>query len=366
MFLFPTVGGVLIGDKTRPILAQWKKFPSERLNDVLGLISTRGTHQDELIDEAISSAVEKQNIDYTVECLLQTRNSQANMAPFSIEDRTSSCLERRQVIPIIAQPSICAGATCPPMLLRSNFERLMRLRRYDRVEMLLLVEEICYNVNTQGYGKILTVAGKKAGIYKHETPIHCLVKGASHWWKVSEALPYLVRHHGANLDIQDGWGRTPLNAALDTVSLVTFSRRAVDALIELRADIRRADLTRASNDIVLTDLLIRKGAVPTAKVLLAAIKSRNCKVLSIFLSNGGDPNIRPVKEEGSEKTVLPLWETPLDDPKSPSRKMFSCTGPYDPREIPEDEMYPLDYATNLYAQDTKTRMPLSNIKRIRR
>lgn len=79
------------------------------------------------------------------------------------------------------------------------------------------------------------------------------MRGRCHWWQATEALPYLVREHGADLEIQDRQGRTPLNVALDDVSLGIFNRRAVDALIELGADVITANLTLVGEDIELTE-----------------------------------------------------------------------------------------------------------------
>lgn len=445
----PTVGGVLLADERRPKPTRLVKFPSERLDDVLGLILARGNHQVGHIDEAISSAVRKQHIDYTVECLLQARIPlQRNAAPYPINNETSACLERRQTIQLIEGQPIDLGATCSPRLVSCNFKRLMRVRRYDLVETLLrqygwgeidtdgntalhdlvhdgftwilrrivplvreisekledaewcekqislssrrsiargscqpllltacqsdlpnmetvrfLVEDVGCNVNAQGYTHYHPGPRSKPGLYRHETAAHCLVRGICHWWQVAEALPYLVRHHDADLEIKDSRGLTPLNAALGNIRLVTFSQRAVEVLIKLGADVKTADLTQASNDIEMTEFLLRKGAVTAPQSLLAAIKIRNCKVLTALLSNGGagpGPNTRQVREM-PQRVILPLVADP-QPPPSPPRKAIGRSSlrgnpriPYfrtpDPYAVPLDEMYPLDYAAHWYSGD---------------
>lgn len=172
-----------------------------------------------------------------------------------------------------------------------------------------------------------------------------------HWWQVTEALPYLVREHGANLEIQDGQGRTPLNVALDNVSLGVFNRRAVDALLELGADVRTANLTLVGEDIELTEFLLFQGAVVTTDALMAAIKARNCTLLSVSLSNGGDPNTRQVKEK-PQQTVKRLVSkdplTVLSHSRLTPKQLAYINRPPDPHLVPVAEMYPLDHAVYLY------------------
>lgn len=120
-----TAGGALVAGKRRLNLDWWRKLPSEPLNEVVDILVTRGGPQIDLLDEAISSAVNNGNIDYTVECLLQAKNSIQNVARYSINEKTYSCLERRR-------------AVCPSVKSNSYVEQLMRLRRYDLVEIMLL------------------------------------------------------------------------------------------------------------------------------------------------------------------------------------------------------------------------------------
>ncbi|KAK7738407.1 hypothetical protein SLS53_006222 [Cytospora paraplurivora] len=412
-------GGVLVADKRRPNPVRWRKFPVEPLNEVVDILVTRGGPRIDLLDEAISSAVNNGNIDYTVECLLQARNSIQNVSPYPIDEKTLSCLERRR-------------AVCPSGGSNRSVEQLMRLRRYDLVETLLLqhgsdwldgdkdttihdllhegfiwilrrvqplvlelavklekresaedektptseaglirpgfarpllqaacqsevpnmealrflVEEVGCRVDVQGYRSFSNEAQRT-----YETPIHCLVRGMCHWWKVAEALPYLVRVHGADLEVRDGQGRTPLNVALDNVNLGIFNRRAVDALIELGADLKTADLTSVGENIELTEFLLSRGAVVTTDALIAAIKARNCALLRVLLSNGGDPNTRQVKEK-PQQTVNPLVSTDPLTALSLSRltpkQLAYIKRPPDPHLVPVDEMYPLDYAAYLY------------------
>ncbi|ROW16117.1 hypothetical protein VPNG_01983 [Cytospora leucostoma] len=412
-------GGVSVADKRRPNPVRWRKFPFEPLNEVLEVLMTRRGPQIDLLDEAISSAVNNGNIDYTVECLLQARNSIQNVVPYPIDEKTFACLERRR-------------AVCPSGELNRNIQQLMRLRRYDLVETLLLqhdsewldgdkdtiihdllhegftwilrqvqplvlklavrlekrecgedekslsseacliktgfarpllqaacqsevpnmeairflVEKVGCRVDVQGYRSFSDEAQRA-----YETPVHCLVRGMCHWWKVAEALPYLVRVHGADLEVRDGQGRTPLNVALDNVNLGIFNRRAVDALIELGADVKTADLTSVGENIELTEFLLSRGAVVAADALLAAIKARNCALLTVLLSNGGDPNTRQVKEKPQEKvnTLVSTDPPPASGPRRLTPKILArINRAPDPHLVPVDEMYPLDYAAFLY------------------
>jgi ankyrin repeat protein len=103
--------------------------------------------------------------------------------------------------------------------------------------------------------------------------------------------------HGADLEVRDAYGIIPLAAALDTVKLLTFTKRAVELLIELGADVNAVDkgiscLARAGDDNELIKLLLQHGAVVMRSAIIAAINSKNAFILEALLSHGADPNIR--------------------------------------------------------------------------
>lgn len=467
---FPaTFGSVMMDDKKRPKLAKKGNFPTERLEAILSLVVQRQDSPAKtiaFIDEAISTAVSRQR-DYTVECLLQARNSLnetlqegTRHAQFTLDESTSACLSRRRAAGHSEEP------VTSPQALRTEFETLMCLRRYDLVQRLVLqhgwgeldsdgntfvhdlvqngfvsilrgirplveelseklkdvewchrqkmasskasiinrypnsvasrlspgstqplllaacrsenpnmevmrflVEEIGCDVNVQGYLRVpIRDTPTGYGICKHETPIHALLRGRTHWWQGSEALPYLARHCGADLEIKDCFQSTPLVAAAAHIGRPTFDRRAFKKLLDFGADAKAVDLTWASDSGEMTELLLSRGAVLKQAALLAAVRSGNCDVLNAIISHGGDVNARQTST-GDEDTQ-PHPPTPIYiETTAPPREIIARTdferhlqgNPSRPSRdggssatrgtfVPEEEMYPLDYAAYLYAR----------------
>lgn len=130
-----------MGDGKRPTLAKGGKFPTERLEGVLSLLLQSQKSPEKTIasiDEAISTVVSRQR-DCTAECLVQARNSlnetlQAGTphARFTLDDSTSACLSRRRAVGYYEE------LVTSPQALRTEFERLMRVWRYDIVRQLTL------------------------------------------------------------------------------------------------------------------------------------------------------------------------------------------------------------------------------------
>lgn len=231
-----------------------------------------------------------------------------------------------------------------------------------------LVEEIGCGVDTQGYVRIgIPDSSTRYGLCKDDTPIHALVRGGRNWWHTSQALPYLVRDQGANLEIRDGLQSTPLAVAVSHAGRVTFSQTAVDALLELGADAKAVDLTLACVSAEVTRLLLSKGARVRPANILAAIRSLNCEFLDILLSGGGDVNAsETLIPEAHQRRSTPVYVEAAAPPREfglvvdefvkrlsgipvrPSRdKQTDATpGPF----VPEEQMYPLDYAAHLYAR----------------
>lgn len=467
-----TVGGVLMDDKKRPKLTRRSAFPTERLDSVLDLLIQRQDSVEKtaaFIDEAISDAVARQ-LDYTVECLVQARRSLYEIsrpemphASATLDASTSACLARRKAV------GHAEELVTTPEALRTEFERLMCLRRYDLVQNLILkhgwgelnyngntfvhdlaengflsilrglgslvkellerlediewcdrqklesskaayinllpdtitgprglgstqplllaacrseqpnmevvrflVEEIGCDVNVQGYLRVPIPAGPNAprghGIYKHETPAHMLFRGKPFWWQTSQALPYLALDHRASLEIRDCFHSTPLAVAAAHIGRPTFDRRAFDKLLELGADATAVDLTWASDSAEMTKVLLSHGAALKPAAFLAAVRTRNCDVLNILISRGGDVNARPTGMDGEDRQTrrpAPIYiETSaprpviapttgfarhlLGRPLRASRDVetFATPGPF----VPEGEMYPLDLAAHLYAR----------------
>lgn len=213
-----------------------------------------------------------------------------------------------------------------------------------------LVEEVGCDVNAQGY--LSRIQNGKSAVWAHESPVHSLVRG-SHWWQIAEALPYLVQH-GADLELQDAKGQTPLNAVLGRIGHVDFEQRIVDLLLHHGADVKSVDLAKTSNHLGLTQFFLSRGAVVTPDAVVAAIKVANCKVLTALLDGGGDPNVIPKRQSsytpsrGPLTTPVALPRGPPDVPNRqgrPVRKLASIGR--DPRKLFAADMYPLDYAAHL-------------------
>ncbi|KAH0430166.1 hypothetical protein CcaCcLH18_05870 [Colletotrichum camelliae] len=143
-----------------------------------------------------------------------------------------------------------------------------------------------------------------------QSALHTVVRG-DFWWQVSQALPYLIKQ-GANVEIRDGEGRTPLNYALSHAGTIIFQRKVVETLIELGADVNSVDdrgnscLARARVDTSLTKLLLKHGAVVTYNALIATIDNRDASGLELLLSTGADVNVREIREPSEPKTEMDL------------------------------------------------------------
>ncbi|KAJ4349219.1 hypothetical protein N0V95_004755 [Ascochyta clinopodiicola] len=131
---------------------------------------------------------------------------------------------------------------------------------------------------------------------KGESPLHALVRG-EHWWHVNEALRYLL-DRGANTELQDVTGMTPLSAVLNRCAWLIFDKTVVELLIQYGADVNAVDragdscLAKACTDLEMVRLLLDHGAVVTQRVFIQAIDLKDFELLSLFLSRGGDPNVR--------------------------------------------------------------------------
>ena len=170
----------------------------------------------------------------------------------------------------------------------------------------LLVEQVGVNVNAQSYNSNPTNDRTSGRDPSGESALHVLVRGEQ-WWHVAEALPYLLEH-GANTELRDSRGMTPLNAALHRCGWLVFNKRAAELLIRHGADVNTADLAgnsclaKALFDMDIARLLLDRGAVVTHDVFAQVIKEKNIEQLNLILSRGADPNVRGIsmykKHEG--------------------------------------------------------------------
>ena len=149
-----------------------------------------------------------------------------------------------------------------------------------------------------------------------DSPILYLAKGNS-WWHVHQALPYLIEK-GANLDVRNYKGQTPLHVSLGENYPYPgpFGREAAKMLIEAGADVNAVDNAGKSlwgADMEITRLRIKHGATVTAEALFAAIDARNSVALEALLSGGMSADIRRVPSGSrlSRKELEQQLSTPM-------------------------------------------------------
>lgn len=160
----------------------------------------------------------------------------------------------------------------------------------------LLVEKFCVHIDELEYTN--TYVNDTYATVPTDSALHYAARGNC-WWHAHQALPYLIKA-GADIDIRDHNGQTPLHMALqgDGNYPGPFSRDAAKILIEAGADVNAVDdsgrscLACAQHDIDTIKLLISHGATVTAEALFAAIDVKNVEILRVLLSGGTDANIR--------------------------------------------------------------------------
>ncbi|KAJ5164960.1 uncharacterized protein N7500_006790 [Penicillium coprophilum] len=149
--------------------------------------------------------------------------------------------------------------------------------------------------------------------------LHDLAKGET-WWNVHQALPYLISK-GADLEVRNDKGETPLHIALDyNKSKGVFYKDAVDILLNHGADVNAVSasgetcLSKAGADIDLIKLLLSRGAAITATAIFAAIDFCNVELLELYLSRSDVANMRRpapksrVRPHPRADTIIPAAE----------------------------------------------------------
>ena len=161
--------------------------------------------------------------------------------------------------------------------------------------------------------------------------LHYLAAG-SHWWQAAEAIPYLVKHHGADMELKNSTGRTPLGYAMQAINGPHFSKRTVEILLNLGADPNEGELRGASYLSMavphkeIFELLVQNGAIITQPTLIAVINRQDVDLLQRILAAGADRNMRKVGKE------VPEQHFPNDS---------YTMARHDPNST--DELYALDY-----------------------
>ena len=134
-----------------------------------------------------------------------------------------------------------------------------------------------------------------------ESALHALAR-SEHWWHTHEGLPYLLQQ-GANTELRDFHGMTPLNAALNRCGWLVFNRKAVDLLIQHGADVNAVDgngnscLVKSCPDTEVTILLLKNGAKVTQSALIRAIDLKNVELLVLLLSHATESNLSETPEK---------------------------------------------------------------------
>jgi len=166
------------------------------------------------------------------------------------------------------------------------------------------------------------------------TVLHALAKrGHPEWWQLHQALPFLL-NKGADTEMRDSQGMTPLHLCLDKVGKPYFSKEVARMLLVAGADPNAVDnrdrscLARAIGNREVCEMLLSHGARVSHSALAAAINSKDVDILQLLLSREGvDPNMRKVGKEVPGR--------------SSANGRYFTTERHDPND--SDELYPIDY-----------------------
>lgn len=200
---------------------------------------------------------------------------------------------------------------------------LLRACRRDVSNMdviAVLVEQAGHNVNTRKNIPDQPEDSSYSSLdigrdFEGETPLHALVRG-EHWWHVNEGLRYFLES-GADTELRDIQGMTPLSAVLNRCGWLVFNKRAVELLVRHGADVNAVDraghscLAKACSDVEMTKLLLSHGAIVTQGVLAQAIWLKDVGLLSLLLSHVEDSNIYTEIKRLGRTGVAPEDRYPL-------------------------------------------------------
>ncbi|KAF2448129.1 ankyrin [Karstenula rhodostoma CBS 690.94] len=164
------------------------------------------------------------------------------------------------------------------------------------------------------------------------TVLHVLAKSDRlEWWQLHQALPFLLEQ-GANTEMRDGKGMTPLQLCLDKVGKPYFSKEMVKILLEAGADPYIVDnndrscFASAEGNREVCEMLLSHGAKVLYSALIAAIHSLDIDLLQSMLSREGvNPNMRKVGPNDTDD-IYPieylLCDVSRRDKLDVSRRMF--------------------------------------------
>ncbi|KAK4186673.1 ankyrin [Podospora australis] len=170
----------------------------------------------------------------------------------------------------------------------------------------VLVEELGADINAaemteSGYGPDLKLV-------RDQSVLHVLAQG-THWWQVAEALPYFLAR-GADVQVRDASGMTPLLIALGCIPEPSFDVEVIKTLVSFGADTNVIDprghscLARAIGDLEITRFLLQQGARIDSSALTAAITNQKVDIVKGLLTHGADPNMLETEQERQQAEEL--------------------------------------------------------------
>jgi ankyrin repeat protein len=172
------------------------------------------------------------------------------------------------------------------------------LPNMDMVE--LLVEKIGVDINARQRGETWKTGSRE--VMMRGGALHGLAEG-SKWWHVNKALPYLIKK-GANTELRDEKGATPLHIALDHEKFLgPYRKEAVRFLVESGADVNAIDkegntcLSKAGKDLGLIKLLLDHGAKVEGRAIFSAINLDQIEILDLLLAKGDHANLRKAEHK---------------------------------------------------------------------
>ncbi|KAM0283557.1 hypothetical protein ACHAO9_009662 [Fusarium lateritium] len=193
----------------------------------------------------------------------------------------------------------------------------------------LLVEKFHIDVNERTWGTLYTNSGTHLGY--DDSALHSVAEGF-HWWHVHQALEYLLKIPGIDLNLLVEGGLTPLHMAIagrDSRRQLRHRPYACDAmkrLLEAGADVhlktKRGEscLALASCNVEMVRLLIEHGAIIEPDDVVEAVESGQIDVLCELLH---------AKDKDGQDSALNL-DSPLRAAGSLFRKPDPEDGFYTP------------------------------------